>query len=164
LYGTNVAQTQDSIATFCEKIAAGNNARVTGDFIVIARIESLILDAGTDDALERAAAYLDAGAYAIMIHSKAETPDEIFEFCKRYHGQGLQAPLVVVPSTYDQVTEQQLIDAGVRVVIYANHLLRASYPAMVRAAESILRHGRAHEAAKDCMSIKEILSIFGGDK
>jgi len=164
LYGTNVAQTQDSIATFCEKIAAGNNARVTGDFIVIARIESLILDAGMDDALERAAAYLDAGAYAIMIHSKAETPDEIFEFCKRYHGQGLQAPLVVVPSTYDQVTEQQLIDAGVRVVIYANHLLRASYPAMVRAAESILRHGRAHEAAKDCMSIKEILSIFGGDK
>ena len=163
LFGTDVKQTQDSIEGFCEKIVAGNNARVTEEFSIIARIESLILKAGLDDALERAAAYIDAGVYGIMIHSKEKSTDEILEFCRRYADKGLQAPLVAVPSTYDQVTEQELSDAGVRVVIYANHLLRASYPAMVRTAESILRHGRGHEAAQECMSIKEILNVIPGD-
>lgn len=163
LFGTSVKQTQDTIEGFCEKIAAGNNARVTEDFVIIARIESLILKAGIDDAIERAAAYIDAGVYGIMIHSKEKSPDEILEFCRRYADAGLQAPLVVVPSTYDKITEQELIDAGVRVVIYANHLLRSSYPAMVGTAELILRHSRGHEAAQQCMSIKEILTVIPGD-
>lgn len=163
LFGTSVKQTQDSIEGFCEKIIAGNNARVTEDFSIIARIESLILKSGLDDAIERAKAYIDAGVYGIMIHSKEKSPDEILEFCRRYADQGLQAPLVVVPSTFDRITEQELIDAGVRVVIYANHLLRSSYPAMVRTAESILRHSRGHEAAQECMSIKEILNVIPGD-
>jgi len=164
LFGTSAKQTQDSIEGFCEKIMAGNNARVTEDFVIIARIESLILEAGLDDALERAAAYIDAGVFGIMIHSKQELPDEILEFCRRYSDMGLQAPLVVVPTTYDRITEQELIDAGARVVIYANHLLRASYPAMVQTAETILRHSRGHEAAQECMSIKEILNVFEGEQ
>ncbi len=160
LYGTSVKQTQSDITKFCEKIVAGNNARVTEDFSIFGRIESLILNSGLDDALERAAAYIEAGVYGIMIHSKSKSPEEIFEFCRRYRKEGLRAPLVVVPSTYDQVTEEELIDAGVRVVIYANHLLRSSYPAMVKTAEAILRCGRAHEAAEQCMSIGEILSVI----
>lgn len=163
LFGTSAQQTQDSIEGFCEKIVAGNNARVTEDFVIIARIESLILEAGLEDALQRAAAYIKAGVFGIMIHSKNESPDEILEFCREYTNRGLQAPLVVVPTTYDRITEQELIDAGARVVIYANHLLRASYPAMVKTAETILRHSRGHEAAKECMSIKDILNVFDGD-
>lgn len=162
LFGIDAKQTQDTIEGFCEKIRAGNAARVTEDFVIVARIESLILQAGMDDALERAAAYIDAGVFGIMIHSKEKTSDEILEFCGRYHDAGHQAPIVVVPSTYDQITEAELVQAGVSVVIYANHLLRASYPAMLRTAESILRHGRGHEAAKDCMSIKEILTVIPG--
>lgn len=163
LFGTNAAQIQDTIEGFCEKIIVGNNARVTDDFAIIARIESLILQAGMDDALKRAAAYIEAGVFGIMIHSKEKTPDEVLEFCRRYKEMGLQAPLIVVPTTYDEITEQELIDAGVRVVIYANHLLRAAYPAMVATAETILRHGRGHEASKACMSIKEILNVIPGD-
>jgi phosphoenolpyruvate phosphomutase len=162
LHGTSVVQTQDTIESFQAKIAAGIEARVTEDFMIFARIESLILKAGMDDALARAEAYIDAGVHGIMIHSKEQSPAEILEFCRRYASMGLNAPLVAVPTTYDQVTEQELIDAGVRVVIYANHLLRSAYPAMLKTAETILLRGRAHEAARDCMSIKEVLNVIPG--
>jgi phosphoenolpyruvate mutase len=162
LYGTSVEQTQETVENFCEKIKAGIDARVTEDFTIFARIESFVLKAGIDDALDRAAAYLDAGVHGIMIHSKEKSPHEILEFCQRYAETGLKAPLVAVPSTCDQITEQELSDAGVRVVIYANHLLRSAYPAMVKTAEAILHNGRGYEAARDCMSIKEILNVIPG--
>lgn len=157
LLGASALQTQADIGSFCEKIDAGKCARVTDDLMIFARIESLICRAGMDDALERAAAYIEAGADGIMIHSKEESPDEVLEFCRRYAENGHQTPLVAVPTTYAQIREPELVDAGVRVVIYADHLLRSSYPAMVRTAESILRHGRALEASEECMSIEEIL-------
>ena len=164
LFGTEVPQTQDSIENFCQKITMGKRARVTEDFMIIARIESLILKQGQDDAIRRAEAYIEAGADGIMIHSNAKTPDEILEFCERFRRFDRRVPLVVVPSTYNTVTEAELADAGVNVVIYANHLLRSAYPAMVRTAQSILQHGRAKEAEGELMSIKEILELIPGGK
>lgn len=165
LFGTDVEQKQDSIESFSKKICEGKKAQVTDDFMIIARIESLILKAGLEDALERAEAYIDAGADAIMIHSKSKTPDEILEFCEEYKKLEYRVPLVVVPTTYCQITEQELVDAGVSVVIYANHLIRSAYPAMVDAARSILEHNRAKEAhEKYCMDIKEILTLIPGGK
>lgn len=160
LLGTDVAQTLEEPELFAHKISTGKRAQVTDDFMVIARIESLILKAGLDDALARARAYIAAGADGIMIHSKEDTPDEILNFCKQYAALENRAPLVVVPSTYRQVTEDELIDAGVRIVIYANQLLRSAYPAMLATAKSILTHGRALEADANCMSIKEIISLI----
>lgn len=160
LFGTSVQQLQDTPENFAEKITAGKRAQVSDDFMIIARIESLILEMGMKDALKRAHAYIDAGADGILIHSKAKTPDEIFAFCKEYRKFKTQAPLVVVPTTYSQVTEEQLRKAGVRMVIYANHLLRASYPAMRKAAEIILKYGRAAEADKYCLPIKEVLRLI----
>ncbi|GAB7140891.1 phosphoenolpyruvate mutase [Deferribacterales bacterium RsTz2092] len=162
LFGTDVSQSQDSIEGFCEKIQAGKLARVTDDFMIIARIESLILDKGVDDAVARAKAYLEAGADGIMIHSRKKEPNEIFEFCKLYKGFAEGKPLVAVPSSYSQVYESELIGHGVNIVIYANHLLRAAYPAMFRTAETILKNKRAKEADEQCMSIKEILNIIPG--
>lgn len=160
LFGTEVQQTQDTIENFCEKIRAGKKAQVTQSFMVIARIESLILKAGMDDAIKRAKAYIAAGADGIMIHSKEKSPEEILEFCKRYSEFDLKVPLVVVPSTYNSITEEELKNAGVRIVIYANQLLRSAYPAMVKAAETILENGRAYEVDKSCMPIKEILTLI----
>jgi phosphoenolpyruvate phosphomutase len=162
LLGTAVKQHQCSIDDFCEKISIGKRAQVTSDFMVIARIESLILDMGMDDAMTRAAAYIEAGADAIMIHSKDKNPDSIKEFCKRYRDAGLNAPLVVVPSTYCSIYEEELIEMGVKVVIYANQLLRAAYPAMEKVATKILKFRRAQECEEDCMSIKEILKLISG--
>lgn len=164
LFGTEVPQTQDSIENFCAKIKAGKAAQVTDDFMVIARIESLILDQGMDDAVTRAGAYIEAGADGILIHSRQKMPDEIFEFCDRYAKLERRPPLVVVPSSYNQVTEQELIDRGVEVVIYANHLLRAAYPAMMDAARSILEHGRSKEIDSSLLSIKDILELIPGTK
>jgi len=165
LFGTEVEQQQDSIENFCKKISEAKKAQVTDDFMIIARVESLILDAGMDDALERAEAYIDAGADAIMIHSKDEEPNDILEFCDHYEDFEYKVPLVVVPSTYCQITEEELIDAGVDVVIYANHLLRSAYPAMKKAAESILENNRAKEADEEyCMPISEILTLIPGGK
>ncbi|PIP31490.1 phosphoenolpyruvate mutase [bacterium (Candidatus Gribaldobacteria) CG23_combo_of_CG06-09_8_20_14_all_37_87_8] len=163
LFGTDVYQEQDTIADFCEKINCGKKAQVTDDFMIIARIESLILKIGIEDALKRAKAYIDAGADGIMIHSKEKTPEEIFEFCEKYKKIKFRVPLVAVPSTYSSVREKQLEKAGVRIVIYANQLLRSAYPAMVNAAESILRHGRAQEAdRKYCISVAEVLKLIPG--
>ncbi|HSW60705.1 MAG TPA: phosphoenolpyruvate mutase, partial [bacterium] len=160
LFGTEVEQTQDSIENFCEKIRTGKKAQVTQNFMIFARIESLILNAGMDDAVKRAEAYVAAGADGIMIHSKEKSPDEILEFCRRYNEFNVKVPLVVVPSTYNSITETELKKAGVRIVIYANQLLRSAYPAMIKTAETILDNERAYEADKACMSIKEILTLI----
>jgi len=160
LIETKNNQSQDSIGNFANKIACGKKARVTDDFMIIARIESLILEAGQDDAIERAKAYIDAGADGIMIHSKKDTPDEIRKFCKSYMKLKRTVPLAVAPSTYCQVTEKQLSDFGVNIVIYANHMLRSAYPAMVKSAELILANGRAKEADEFCMSIKDIVTLI----
>jgi phosphoenolpyruvate phosphomutase len=164
LFGTDIPQTQDDVTDFAYKIAQGKKAQVTEDFAIIARIESLILKKGLKDALIRAAAYIDAGVDAIMIHSKEKDPAEIFEFCREYAKLEKRPPLVAVPSTYSQVTEDELMNAGVQLVIYANHLLRSAYPNMVKTAETILRHSRALEAEDLCMPIGEILTLIPGSQ
>jgi phosphoenolpyruvate mutase len=159
LLGVEGGQSQDTVENFANKIIAGRKARITSDFMIIARIESLILKAGQDDATERAAAYIDAGADGIMIHSKEKTADEIFEFCSRYSRLKKTVPLVAVPSTYSQVTEDQLSDYGVNIVIYANHMLRSAYPAMAKTARLILSGGRALEAEELCMPVNEMIAL-----
>jgi phosphoenolpyruvate phosphomutase len=159
LLGSQQGQAQADKVAFAEKIRAGKQAQVTDDFMIVARIESLVLERGVKDALERAHCYADAGADAILIHSKAEDPSELFAFCDEYARDAGALPLIVVPTAYPQVSESRLLDAGVRIVIYANHLLRSAYPAMVRAAESILSQQRALEAEAECMSIAEILGL-----
>ncbi|MHC4658701.1 MAG: phosphoenolpyruvate mutase, partial [Planctomycetota bacterium] len=153
-------QEQDSIENVCSKITAGKRAQVTDEFMIVARIESLILNAGMTDAVTRAKAYVEAGADGIMIHSKKRTPKEIFEFCKIYSKLDNRVPLVVVPSTYSQVTEQELIGAGARVVIYANQMLRSAYPAMVRTAKSILENETARETEEECISVNEVVRLI----
>ncbi len=155
-------QPQETIVNMCEKIKAGKQAQVTHEFMIIARCESLIVGAGLEDALERVSAYINAGADAIMIHSKGKTPDEVFAFCEEYKKLPLEnhVPVVVAPSTYPQVTEEELSSHGVGIVIYANHLLRSSYPAMWKAAKTILKDGSAKETDELCISIKEILNLI----
>ncbi len=164
LLGTAVEQEQDSIDSFCDKIRTGKNAQITDDFMIVARIESLILEKGMEDALERAQAYIGAGADAIMIHSIQDEPDEMFDFCNYYNEFSGRVPLVAVPTSYNTVYEDELNDVGVNIVIYANHFLRAAYPAMIRAAETILTHKRAFESEEHCMSIREILALIPGTK
>lgn len=164
LFGNEVPQTQDSIENFCNKISSAKGVQVTDDFMVIARVESLILEAGMDDAVMRAKAYLEAGADGIMIHSRKKDPAEIFEFCRQYAEFGKQKPLVVVPSSFNAVTESELEKAGVNIVIYANQLLRSAFPAMKETAETILRHNRSLECDDKMLSIKEILELIPGTK
>lgn len=165
LFGTDAKQTQDSIENFCAKIKAGKNAQITEDFMVIARIESLIAGKTIEDALERAFAYIAAGADGIMIHSKNKDGMDIKEFCQRFREKDTETPIVAVPTTYNQFTEDELASWGINVVIYANHMLRAAYPAMVKCAQSILKHQRSLEACNDyCMPIKEILTLIPGTK
>ena len=159
LYGTDVVQDQDSTLNFCEKISAGKKAQVTDDFMIIARIESLILQKGLKDALARARAYISAGADGIMIHSKEKDPSEVLAFCKNYQKFISKVPLVAVPTTYNSITEEELIKAGVRMIIYANHLLRSSYPAMTKTAKSILENQRCLESEEFCMPVKELLDF-----
>jgi len=164
LFGNDVFQTQDTIENFCHKIKMGKSAQISDDFMIIARIESLILDAGMDDALTRADAYIQAGADGIMIHSRLKDPSEIFEFMKKFRLKNQHTPVVVVPSSFNSVTVEEFTELGVNVVIYANHMLRAAYPSMLKVADSILKHGRSFEAEEGCMSIKEILEIIPGTK
>lgn len=164
LFGTEVFQEQEDKSSFAYKIAQGKKAQVTEDFMIIARVESLILGAGLDDALSRAKEYIGAGADAIMIHSKAKEITEITEFCREYNNFEKKVPLVVVPSTYSYITEKELSNLGITLVIYANHLIRSAYPAMKKTAEIILLNGRAKEADEICMSIKEILGLIPGGK
>lgn len=164
LFGTEVQQNQDTIEAFCEKIRAGKNAQVTKDFMIVSRCESLIAGKGIDDALERCCAYVDAGADGVMIHSKDKNGEDIKEFCLRFRDKHPLTPIIAVPTTYNQFTEEELHEWGINVVIYANHMLRAAYPAMVKVAVSILEHRRSLEASEHCMPIKQILELIPGTK
>ena len=163
-FGNDVLQSQDSIENFSEKISAAKAAQVTDDFMIIARIESLILDAGMDDALKRAVAYIDAGADGIMIHSRKKDPQEIIDFCNAYQGFARRVPLVVVPSSFNSITEDELEKLGVNVVIYANQLLRAAYPAMLETARSILEYGRSLEIDSKLLPISDIIELIPGSR
>lgn len=160
LFGTEVEQTLDTIEGFCEKIQAGKKAQVTDEFMIFSRLESLIADKGMEDALTRAKAYIEAGTDGIMIHSRHKDGKEIMEFMKEYQKFEVKVPVISVPSSYNQFTEDELKAAGFNIVIYANHLLRTAFPAMKKTAESILTHKRSKEVDGDCMSIKEILTIL----
>src|SRR5690625_2280078 len=164
LFGTEVAQTQDSIENFCHKIKVGKTAQVTHDFMIIARIESLILEAGMDDALKRATAYVQAGADGVMIHSRQKDPAEIIEFVQKFRAQDAHTPIVVVPTAFNSVTTDEFIEMGVNVVIYANHMLRAAYPGMMKVAQTILKNQRSLEAEPMCMPIKDILDLIPGTR
>ena len=160
LFGTDVDQTQATIDEFVEKIVAGKRAQLTDDFMIIARIESLILEKGMDDALARANAYVGAGADGIMIHSRKNNPQEVLDFCDRFRENDRQTPLVVVPSSYNSITEDELVQHGVNIVIYANQLTRAAFPAMKKTAEGILKYHRAKEVDDNLMSIKDIITLI----
>jgi len=165
LFGTDAVQTQDTIEGFCSKIRAGKDAQVTRDFMIIARIESLIAGKPVEDALERAYAYVAAGADGIMIHSKNKDGMDIKEFCQRFREKDNHTPIVAVPTTYAQFTEAELAEWGINIVIYANHMLRSAYPAMVKCAERILETTRCQEASEEyCMPIKQILNLIPGTK
>jgi len=160
LFG-DVGQGQDTIENFCEKIAAGKAALKTPDFMVIARVESLILDQGMEDAITRARAYVNAGADGVMIHSRKKDPSEIIEFVEIFRSEDENTPIIIVPTTFNEVTEKEWGERGINVVIYANHLIRSAFPAMVACAESILIHGRCKEADEEiCMPIKQVLTLI----
>lgn len=160
LFGTEVEQTQDSIEHFCEKIKSGKKIQLTDDFMIIARIESLILEQGMDDALERAFAYVAAGADGIMIHSRKKDPTEILEFCDKFREKNSRTPIVVVPTSFNQITESELAAHGVNIVIYANQLTRSAFPAMEQTAKDILRYHRAKEVDDRLMPIKNIITLI----
>lgn len=160
LFGTEVEQTQDSIEGFSAKIAAGKKAQLTDDFMIIARIESLILERGMEDALNRAQAFVSAGADGIMIHSRKKSPAEIIEFCDRFREEDKNTPIVVVPSSFNSITEAELADHGVNIVIYANQLTRSAFPAMQKTAEDILRYHRAQEVDSRLLPIKDIITLI----
>jgi phosphoenolpyruvate phosphomutase len=160
LFGTDVIQELAPISEFCEKISAGKRAQVTKEFMIIARLESLIAGSTVEDALERARAYVSAGADGVMIHSKEKSGLDIKEFCETFHSEYSNIPIILVPTTYNQFTEKELSSWGARIIIYANHLLRASYPAMLNTAKLILENGRSLEAEPICMSIKDIISLI----
>ncbi|MCM1560254.1 MAG: phosphoenolpyruvate mutase [Butyrivibrio sp.] len=160
LFGTDVEQTQDSVEHFCEKIAAGKRIQLTDDFMIIARIESLILEKGMEDALRRGRAYVEAGADGIMIHSRKKDAGEILEFCDLFRRENSSTPIVVVPTSFNEITEAELYMHGVNIVIYANQLIRSAFPAMEQTARDILKYHRAKEADQRLMPIKEIISLI----
>ena len=160
LFGTEVEQTQDSIENFCEKIRAGKQALRTEEFMIIARIESLILERGMEDALKRAFAYVGAGADGIMIHSRKKSPDEILEFCRLFREKDAKTPIVVVPTSFNSITEEELAAAGVNIVIYANQLTRSAFPAMQSTAVEILKNHRALEVDSRLMPFKDIIRLI----
>ena len=160
LFGNEVVQTQDSIENFSAKIRAGKKAQRTKDFMICARIESLILERGMDDALNRAFAFTEAGADAIMIHSRKKDPSEIFEFVEQYRLKNQTTPIVVVPTSFNIVTEEEFKERGVNIVIYANQLTRTGFPAMQNAAKLILKNHRAKECDDICMPFKDIIRLI----
>ncbi|GHV67108.1 phosphoenolpyruvate mutase [Spirochaetia bacterium] len=164
LFGTDVNQELCPIMDFCEKLIAGKKAQVTREFMIISRLESLIAGFPVSHALERARAYVAAGADGIMIHSKEKSGDDVREFCEKFRAEFRGVPLVLVPTTYNRFTEKELVSWGASIIIYANHMLRASYPAMMRAAKTILEKERSLEADEFCMPIKEILELIPGGK
>lgn len=160
LFGTDVPQTQDTIEHFCKKIEMGKRVQLTNDFMIIARIESLILEQGMANALCRANAYVGAGADGIMIHSRKKNPSEIIEFCDKFRLENKATPIVVVPSSFNSITEEELASHGVNIVIYANQLTRSAFPAMEQTAKDILRYHRAQEVDERLMPIKDILTLI----
>lgn len=164
LFGNEVPQTQENVDLFCDKIRAGRSSRINSDFMVIARIESLILEKGMADALMRARAYVEAGVDGIMIHSRQKRPDEVYEFARIFRTDFPHIPLVCVPTSYNSATEDELASHGFNVVIYANHLMRAAYPAMKKVAYEILKHGRSAEVDGQLISINEVLELIPGTK
>ena len=160
LFGTEVKQTQDTIEHFCEKIAAGKRVQLTDDFMIIARIESLILEQGQEDALNRARAYVKAGADGIMIHSRKKDPAEIYAFCDAFRKENSTTPIVVVPTSFNTATEAELASHGINLVIYANQLTRSAFPAMQKTAEDILRYHRAKEVDDRLMPVKQIITLI----
>lgn len=160
LFGTEVEQTQDSIENFCAKIRAGKQVLRTEEFMIIARIESLILERGMEDALNRAFAYTEAGADGIMIHSRKKSPDEILEFCRLFREKDAKTPIVVVPTSFNSITEEELAAAGVNIVIYANQLTRSAFPAMQSTAIEILKNHRALEVDSKLMPFKDIIRLI----
>ena len=162
LFGTEVEQTQDTIENFCAKIAAGKDALRTKEFMIIARCESLILEQGMDDALTRCHAYVKAGADGIMIHSRRKDPAEILEFCDRFRGVDEETPIVVVPTSFNSVTEAELAAHGVNICIYANQLTRAAFPAMQSVAQDLLKYHRAQEVDSRLMPFKKIITLIDG--
>lgn len=164
LFGTAAKQELATVEEFCHKISEGKKAQVTKDFMIIARLESLIAGKTVDDALERARAYVTAGADGVMIHSKEKSGADIKEFCQRFRSEYKNVPIVVVPTTYNQYTETELHEWGANIIIYANHMLRASYPAMYKVAQMILENERSLEVNDLCMPIKQILELIPGTK
>ena len=160
LFGNEVKQTQDTIENFSKKIAAGKKAQLTDDFMIIARIESLILEQGMEDALNRAVAFVQDGADGIMIHSRKKDPVEILEFCDKFRKLDAETPIVVVPSSFNTITEEELAQHGVNIVIYANQLTRSAFPAMQKTAEDILKYHRAKEVDDRLMPIKKIITLI----
>ncbi|MGN0298393.1 MAG: phosphoenolpyruvate mutase [Lachnospiraceae bacterium] len=160
LFGNEIVQTQDTIEHFCEKIVAGKKVQLTDDFMIIARIESLILEQGMEDALNRARAYVQAGADGIMIHSRKKDPAEILEFCDTFRLENKHTPIVVVPSSFNSITEAELAEHGVNLVIYANQLTRSAFPAMKQTAEDILRYHRAMEVDSRLLPLKNIITLI----
>lgn len=164
LFGTDVAQTLENPQLFAEKIRAGKRAQITREFMIFARLESLIAGAGIADAMDRAKIYVSAGADGIMIHSKEKDGKEIAEFLHAFRNYSKDIPLIVVPTSYNHITEQELCQMGANIIIYANHLLRSAYPAMLRTAKKILECGRSQEVDDDIMPIKEVISLIPGEK
>ena len=164
LFGTEVRQTLATIPDFCEKISKGKQAQVTKEFMIIARLESLIAGFPVSNALERAFAYVKAGADGVMIHSKEKSGNDIKEFCLKFRIEYKDIPIILVPTTYNQFTEDELHEWGANIIIYANHMLRASYPAMFKVATTILENERSKEADALCMPIKQILELVPGTK
>lgn len=162
LLGNEVPQTQADIAEFCDKIRAGIEGQKYQGVMIIARLESLILGKGLDDALERAEAYVAAGAGAVMIHSREKDPGEVFGFTEAFGKSHPQVPVVAVPSSYNQVRDAELQAHGIKMLIYANHMLRASYKAMEATARSILLNGRTAEVEDDMITIRQILKLIPG--
>jgi len=160
LFGTKITQTQDSIENFCYKIAAGKQVQLTDEFMIIARIESLILEKGMEDALNRAFAYVNAGADGIMIHSRKKDPAEIFQFCNSFRARNNDTPLIVVPTSFNSVTEEEFVNHGVNIVIYANQLTRSAFPAMQNTVIEILRNHRAMEVDSKLMPIDDIITLI----
>ncbi len=163
LFGTDAVQTLDDPHDFAHKINAGKRSQVTRDFMIIARLESLIAKAGIEDALKRAKLYIEAGADGIMIHSKEKDGKEIADFMAKFRAYSPDVPVVLVPTSYNHFTEQELCAMGGNIIIYANHLLRSAYPAMLNTAQTILKYGRSKEADSLCMSIKDVLSLIPGE-
>lgn len=162
LFGTEVEQTLEDPQVFASKIRAGKNAQSTRDFLIFARLESLIAGYDVNHALERAKIYVNAGADGVMIHSKEKHGNDIIEFMKEFRKFSKDIPIIVVPTSYNHFTEKELHENGASIIIHANHLLRSAYPSMMKTAESILLHGRSKEVDENCMSIKQILNLIPG--